>query len=836
LTDAPAAAAPLAGLRILDLIRGAEGAFAGRLLASLGAEVVKVEPPAGNALRGDAPYLGDVEGAERSLRWHHYAAGMRSVVLDLDGDDGDRESFVGLAAEADAVLENMAPGRLDELGIGHDLLRERNPGLVMTSITPFGQNGPRRDWLGGDIVGYATGGMMSLTGESNEAPVRLGGGQAHQLAGLYAAMGTLCALTARVADGRGDHVDVSIQEAVASSIADAGVTYFQLNDGLNPGRVGTEHPIVVPVVASPAKDGHLLIDCAEGHQFRSLVEWAREHGAYVEPLEDPGLDVAMNRLPMRDLINTLLATVTEGFEKAAMYEPLQKRSIPVAPVSSMADIEHNAQLAARDFWGGAVLEDGGDPVTVARSPFTFERNELADPARGPRLGEHQDEPFARPWDAAPPAHARRHGRTWGERPRALDGVRILDFSWALAGPWTGRMLAHEGAEVIRVESPRRLDVLRQMAPDPERAGAFINANSGKLGLAIELGDPEGAEIARRLAAEADIVVDNFRPGVMERLGLDHESLAKVNPEIITCSLPAQGETGPHREFVAYGPVLHALAGFTFLTGHPDGPPSAICSGFVDQLAAGHAAVAILSALRHRDRTGEGQHVSLSQFEAAIGMLDSVALEYFANGTVETRRGNRDRNAAPQGCYGCAGNDQWVAVTVSDDEQWPRLARLIGRDDLAADAGLADAAGRGARHDEIDAAIAAWSGARDAEAAMEELQAARVPAGKVQRVGDLLEHDPHLRARGFYRLTDHPVIGEIFVDGPSIRLRRLEGDLGGRPGPLLGQDTRAILEEIIGIDAADVERLIEAGVVAGIDDAALERRLGTSAPSLIGQRD
>jgi crotonobetainyl-CoA:carnitine CoA-transferase CaiB-like acyl-CoA transferase len=829
-SDGPA---PLAGVRVLDLVRGAGGAFAGRLLGSLGAEVTKIEPPAGDPLRAHAPFLGDEAGTERSLRWHHYASGMRSVVLDLDGSEEDRTAFAVLAAEADVLLENLPPGRLEELGLGFDRLGERNPGLVVSSVTPFGQDGPRRDWLGDDIVGYATGGMMSLTGETNEAPVRLGGGQAHQLAGLYAAMGALCALTARAASGRGDHVDVSVQEAVASSIADAGVTYFQLNDGLNPGRVGTEHPIVVPVVASPAKDGHLLIDCAEGHQFRGMVEWAREQGTYVEPLEDEALGVAMNRLPLRDLINTLLATATEGFEKAAMYEPLQKKSVPVAPVSSMVDIERNAQLEARGFWAEAELEDGARPVNVARSPYDFGRNGLPGPARGPRLGEHQERAFAAPRGEVRLPHVTRRGRTWGDRPRALDGLRVLDFSWALAGPWTGRMLAHEGAEVIRVESGRRLDVLRQMAPDPERAGAFINANAGKLGLALELGDPDGVRIARELAANADVVVDNFRPGVMERLGLDHATLVQSNPEIITCSLPAQGETGPHREYVAYGPVLHALAGFTFLTGHPDGPPSAICSGFVDQLAAGHAAVGILSAVRHRDLTGEGQHVALSQFEAAIGMLDSVVLEYFANGTVETRRGNRDRNAAPHGCYRCAGEEEWVTIAVTADEHWQRLARLLGDEALAADPELAGVAGRLARQDELDAAIAGWSSARQAEAAMEELQAAGVPAGRMQRVGDMLEHDPHLRARGFYRLTEHPVIGEIFVDGPPFHMKRLQGDLHGRPGPLLGQDTRAVLTEILGLDPAEVERLIEAEVIAGIDDASLERRLGQTVGSNIG---
>lgn len=814
---------PLRGIRILDLLSGAGGALAPRLLGQLGAEVVKVEPPAGDPLRADAPFLDDREGAERSLRWHHYRAGATSLVLDLEGSERDREAFLELVAGSDAVLENLPPGRLAALGLGYERMREANPELVLTSITPFGQSGPRRDWAGGDLVGYAAGGMMSLTGEPSEPPVRLGGGQAFQLAGLYAAMGTLCALTARATSGEGDHVDVSVQEAVASSIADAGVTYFQFNDGLNPGRVGTEHPIVVPVFASPAKDGHLLIDCAEKHQFRAMVDWAREQGGYVDPLDDPQMDAAMSRLPMRDLINALLSAVTERFEKAEMYEPLQQASVPVAPVSSMPDLEHNEQLLAREFWAEVELAAGREPVKAGRCPFDFSACAVAPPRRGPRLDEHRTEALG-PRPQAPSAdRVSRRGRAWGERPRALDGLRVVDFSWALAGPWAARILALEGAEVIRVESGKRLDVLRQMAPDPERAGAFINANAGKLDVALELGDPEGAELARELAAGADVVIDNFRPGVMERLGLDHKTLAKLNPEIITCSLPAQGETGPHRKFVAYGPVLHALSGLTFLTGFPDGPPSAICSGFVDQLAAGHAVVGVLAALRHRDLTGEGQHVALSQFEAAIGMLDSVVLEYFANGTVESRRGNRDRNAAPHGVYRCAGEDEWVAVSVLADKQWPPLAALVQAPELGADAELATAAGRLGREDEIDAAISAWTAGKDAAAAMRELQEAGVPAAKVQRVGDLLERDEHLRERGFYKPTVHPVMGELLVDGASFRLDRAPGSLEGRAGPILGQDTRAVLEEVLGRDPAEVDRLAASGAITCVADGSLERR-------------
>jgi crotonobetainyl-CoA:carnitine CoA-transferase CaiB-like acyl-CoA transferase len=814
--------APLADLRVLDLLEGDRGVFAAKLLTTLGAEVIKVEPPEGDRLRGDAPFLGEERGRERSLRWHHYRAGNESLVLDLRGSAADRVRLAELAASADVVLENLAVGELDALGLGYETLAAANPGLVMASITPFGQTGPRREWLGSDLVGYAVGGMMSLTGEPDEPPVRLGGGQAHQFAGMYAAMGVLAAIARRAVTGVGTRVDVSVQEAVASSIADAGVTYFQFNDGLNPGRVGTEHPIVVPVLVSPCADGHMLIDCLEQHQFRGLVSWARDNGAYVDPLDDPALDVAMNRLPLREMINALIEAALAGFAKDDVYEPLQSLRVPSAPVSSVPDLESNAQLAARSFFAEVELTEGGAKLKTAGSPFRFEANSTVAPDRGPRLGEHGEAGIDPARKQAETGAVRRRGRPWASGPRALDGIRVLDFSWALAGPWCGRMLAREGAEVIRIESSKRLDALRHFAADPEEAGAFINANSGKLGISLDLSDPEGAALARRLAAEADVVLDNFRPGVMERLGLDHAKLREVNPEIITCSLPAQGETGPHREYVAYGPVLHALAGFTYMTGHADGPPSAICTGFVDQLAAAHAAIGILAAIHHRDLTGEGQHVEISQFEASIGMLDSVVLDYFANGNVRGRIGNADQNLAPHGAYRCRGEDEWLTVAVTADEQWPALAAAIGRADLAADPGLAEAAGRRAAAADLDAAIGAWSAERDAEAAMIELQEAGVPAAKVQRVGDMLERDPQLAARGFYEATDHPVKGEVIVDGGAFRIEAAPGDLHRRPGPLLGQDTRVVLEELLGLDPAEIERLAAAGTIGCIEDRGLER--------------
>jgi len=804
---------PLSTVRVVDATTGPRGIFASKLLRSLGAEVLKIEPPGGDPLRSHRPFLHGEPGLERSLRWLHFAGGLKSIVLDLD-EAADRETFARLVERSDVLLENSAPGALGAIGLDFETLRRHNPALVMTSLTPFGLSGPHRDWLGSDIVGYATGGMMSLTGEPDTAPVRLGGGQADHLAGLYGAVGTLMALNHAATTGEGQHVDVSQQDAVACTLVDAGVTYYDFNGQLNPRRLGTQHPIVVPVLATPTSDGHELIDVLEPLQWRALVEWMNEAGVDVEFLEDSDYEAPMNRLPLRDVINLLVAEAAAKYTKVELYERLQSSRIPSAPVSTPADVAENAQLVARGFFRETTLRATGETVRAPGPPMGFTATPAAGPAPAPALDEHRDEILAlaaRPRHPATLPHVLRRGRRSGAR-RALDGIRVIDFSWALAGPWAGRLLAREGAEVIRVESAHRLDALRHFGPDPERAGAYINANGGKLGAAIEIVTEQGRDLALRLVAEADVVLENFRPGVMGRLGLGRDQLTAVNRSIVTCSMPAQGSTGPHREFVAYAPVLMSLAGFTHLTGFPEGNPSAVCTGFIDQLASAHAVIGILSALRHRDRTGESQHVEVSQFEAAVGMLDAAMLEFFANGTVRERDGNADPNLAPHGCYPCLGEDDWVTIAITDDSQWPSLAEVIGCSAWADNAALATADGRRAAGAEIDAAISEWTRARTPHEAANALQSAGVPGGAVQRVGDLVERDEHLSARGVYEEVDHPAMGTIRLDSSPFRLLGTPGSLRRRGGPLLGQDTRAVLLDILGLDKATVESLAEQGAL------------------------
>ncbi len=802
---------PLAGVTVLDLVQGTAGAYATRLLVWLGADVIRVEPPGGDPLRTQLPFRADAEAAV-GLRYEHFNLGTRSIVLDLECEH-DRGTLRELAERSEVLVENRPVGTLAAADLGAEALLAANPRLVYTSITPFGQTGPRAHWQGTDIVSYATGGMMFLTGDADGPPMRLGASAADHLSGLYAVFATLAALSEVTTSGRGQHVDVSAQEAVASTIVDAGVTYYQFNDRLNPRRVGTEHPMIVPSGAFPARDGWVQINGLEPHMFRAAIKWTGEAGIDVEVFDDPELDAPIERLPLRELVHLLVAEATSQFDKLEIYEQLQGRGVPCGPFSEIGDLASNPQLLSRSFFESVASAVCGRDVTVPGPPFRMSRTALRPASPAPARDGDRESILGRAWGTHAPApqHLTRHGRAWGT-PRALTGIRVIDFSWALAGPWGGRVLAAEGAEVIRVESGKRLDGLRRMAPHPDRSGSFINANAGKLGLSLDLSSARAIEIVKGLVARADVVLDNFRPGVMARMGLGEDQLRECNPQIITCSMPAQGETGPHADFVAYAPVLMALSGHNTLTGEADSRPTSVAIGYIDQVAGVMAAIGILAAIRHRDRTGEGQHIELSQFEAAVGMLDSAPLEYFALGVEPPRQGNRSSYAAPQGCYPCRDDDRWVVISIEDDRQWAGLCRTIGREDLGTDAELATQSGRRGRHDEIDRAITAWTQQHQPQEAMSLLQGAGVPAGAVQTVEDMLEHDEHLRARGFYERIEHPVMGDVWLERGGATLTRTPGGLCGRGGPALGEHNEALLEELLGIAREQFEQLRDDGVV------------------------
>ena len=392
----------------------------------------------------------------------------------------------------------------------------------------------------------------------------------------------------------------------------------------------------------------------------------------------------------------------------------------------------------------------------------------------------------------------------------FEGLRVLDFCWVVIGPMTTRYFSDFGATVLRVESSRRADVIRHGLPFAEgkpgvnRSGYWANYNSGKLGVALNMADERARALAFRLATEwADVVTENFTPGAMERLGLGYEEIARKNPGVVMFSASMLGRGGPHGAQPGFGPVLTALSGHTNFTGWPDRVPVSPYGAYTDFLIPHIAFAAVAAALDHRRRTGRGQHLDLSQLEAALYFTGTPLLDYTANGRVQTRDGNRDPAMAPHAVYRCAGEDRWCAVACETDAQWQALARLIGRGDLADDPGLAAFPGRKAREAELDAAVEAWTRTLAPDEAMRRCQQAGVPAGAVNDSRDLFA-DPHYQARGHFVFMDHPEMGVYASDATSFRLSEAAPEY--RRAPLLGEHTEHVMRDILGLTPAEYAAL------------------------------
>ena len=398
----------------------------------------------------------------------------------------------------------------------------------------------------------------------------------------------------------------------------------------------------------------------------------------------------------------------------------------------------------------------------------------------------------------------------------LQNIRVLDLTWAWAGPHATRLLGDMGADILRIESAQRLDNLRRSGPRPEGFGDSLNAggnfnqlNRNKQSIRINLKHPDGMSLAKSLAAVSDVVVSNFAPGVMGRLGLDYETLREGNERLVWAAISGFGLTGPQSSHVTFGPPMTFYSGLASITGFgPEDEPRMLGSTYCDAVSGGHAAIAILAAVRHARRTGVGQLVDVSMLEATIGFLPEMVLDYSVTGRVRRGAGNRDDFYSPQGCYRCLGEDEWVAVTVRNEQDWSATVRLLERPELGA---LTTPAARRERIDEIDAALSAWAALRTAKAAAQQLQLAGVPGAQALTAQGMLE-DEHFDARQFFVADHHPEVGVRKIAGLAWAMSGLPRTIRDS-APLFGQHTRSALARVLGLSDEALDDLEEKGVLA-----------------------
>lgn len=399
---------------------------------------------------------------------------------------------------------------------------------------------------------------------------------------------------------------------------------------------------------------------------------------------------------------------------------------------------------------------------------------------------------------------------------ALAGVKILDFMWAIAGPASTRILADYGATVVRIETSTRFDAVRTVGPFQtgkpglENAGLFYNMNAGKLPVTFDLSKDATRQVILDLVRWADVVTESFSPTTMAAWGFDYESLRKVKPDIIMLSTCLMGQTGPMAKFAGFGNLAAAISGFFHPTGWPDRPPAGPFGAYTDYIAPWYNATAIMAALTHKHQTGEGQHIDLSQAEAALQFLGPALLDYTVNSRVQGPAGNRDINAAPHGVYPAAGDDCWIALAVHTNEQWQALCELIERPALVSDARFVTPAARLAHQDELDSILSAWTSQRDKFAAEHQLQARQVPASAVETMDDLY-HDPQLRHRSHFVELSHPKHGTTTVEGSRFKFSRTPARVEGA-APTIGRENSYVLETILGYSQERITELVAAGVL------------------------
>ena len=389
--------------------------------------------------------------------------------------------------------------------------------------------------------------------------------------------------------------------------------------------------------------------------------------------------------------------------------------------------------------------------------------------------------------------------------KALEGVRIVDFSWVLAGPYATRILADFGAEVIKVQSKVTME------GDINATGYFNTWNRNKLGITLNLNKPKGVEIAKRLIGISDVVVENFSPRVMANWGLDYEVLKEIKPDLIMVSLSGIGQTGPWRNYVAFGATIQALSGLTYLTTLPNYPPIGLGYSYADHVAGLIATVAILEALEYRQESGEGQYIDLSELEAMLTLLGPAILNYTANGQVAIPVGNRPTyfSTAPYGVYRCKGEDRWCAISVSTQEEWEAFSKALGSPEWTKEERFATLQARLKNVDELDRLIEEWTSKYSAEEVMSLLQASGVACGVIQDAHDLSQ-DPQLKARGFFVEAEHPLLGKVVFDASPIKLSQTPAQFE-RPAPLLGQDNDYVYRQLLGIGEQEMERYWKEGV-------------------------
>jgi crotonobetainyl-CoA:carnitine CoA-transferase CaiB-like acyl-CoA transferase len=768
------------------------------MLVDAGADVTKVEPPGGDPLRrwsASGTRLGpDDDGA----LFGFLAAGTQSVVADADRP-GDVERVLAMVNAADGVLWSWRSAlgnhpRLSPAGLRADAAR-----AIVTAITPFGLVGPWAAKAATEFTLQALAGAAAHRGSGDRPPVTVGGQHGEWLAGMFAAAGTAAAWYRRGVDVEGELVDVSMLEALVLTQASYPTTWASVTEA--PQQVGRIRYLPDIERTADGYVGFAVVTRQHWTDFCRLI-------GHSEWVEDETLATLVGRMERSAELRPVIDAWTSAQTTDELVSATNLWRIPAAAVENGATVASVEHLRATGLYERRLDTDAVVPAPpyklggMATRPI---------PAAAPRIGPPiaSQGPSTAQARSAPP-RARR-------RPLPFEGLRIAEFAAYFAGPFAGHFFALLGAEVIHVESTTRPDgwrgLTRKSAADDqwwEWSPSFQSVNTNKLGVTIDLDADEGRDLALRLVAHCDVVLENYSPRVIDAFGLGYEVLRAVRPDVIMVRMPAFGLRGPWRDRTGYAMTIEQVSGMSWLSGFPDSQPENP-NGPADPIAGSHAAFALMLALEHRRRTGEGMLVEVPMVASALNVTAEQVIEHSAYGQLLRRDGNRGPAAAPQNLYLSADvdaqgrRDRWVAIAVECDEQWRALRRALGEPSWACSPLLDAATGRHAARDEVDAALSAWCGQRGSDEIVETLWGVDVPVAKVLESFEQ-RSIPQLAARGFFEMLEHPVTGTHPYAGYPARFSAGPARWNRRAAPTLGRDNRAVFEELVGLSPDEIQHL------------------------------
>ncbi len=839
-------AGPLDGLVVLDLSREVAGPYATKLLADYGARVIKAEPRGGDPSRNFGPFPKGEPDSEASGLFMHLNTNKQSIVLDPHTDDG-AATVRRLAQLVDVVVEDLRPGEASVAGWGWETLHAINPKLILCSVTPYGQTGPYRDYRGSEITMQAIGGPLHATGAADREPIKMAGHYAGYHAGATAAFAIMLALHRVERDEQGgDWIDISIYRCQVGCRDRRTIHLVSAEySGVSPGRANpTRRQVGFGIY--PCADGFVNIMGA-GTRLPRLLRWIGRE----DLLEDeeylagprPGSGFGGR---VDEAVERFLSTLN----KVDAVAEAQAAGLLAGAVMTVADVLQDPQLASRDWWH-EITHWHGTALPYPGFPFRMSDSHPPRPKRSPRLGEHSRVVL----DLTPPDPMEEQRRPLPEGPTSalplpLEGVRVAAITVVWAGPHVTQLLAEWGADVINVEpvnrvqpytrgadnAPTREAMLRgaqngvqPQYPDAEpgldpwnRFASFNSHARNKRSMTCDIMSPEGREALLKLVAQCDVLVENNVPSTIDKAGIDWETLREVNPRLIMLRMPAFGLEGPYSSYRAFGLHVEAMVGHTHLRGYPDRGPEGIGETLAsDGLSGVQGALAVMMALRHRERTGHGQMIEMPLNEGFIPTLAEYLFEYSMNGVNPPSQANSHQFHAPYGVYPCRGDDQWIAVDVGSDAEFVAFcgALAAGPGEASVQSELAHAPldtrfthadGRRANADALDELISRETSVWNKEDLFHKLQEAGICAAPLNDPFDALS-DRHLREVGFFEPMTIEGVGTHRYPGLTFTMSRTPNQLR-TPPPKLGEHNREVYLDLLGYSEVELKSLEAQGLV------------------------